>query len=470
MFIAITDNKVLSIVITVFISIGLVFLSYLLIKSIINEIRKDREEKDTRLDGVLNKAQIESSIATYIAQIGSNGQFGLIYIDLDKFTNFTSIFTEKEVRTILNEIVKKLKRNLPTDVKIARYKGDEFLILFSNKYKREDVNRFASILLEQFRMPIKIFDNTLLDQTASISSAFYPNHGSNVSDLIKSLKLVNYQIKKNGGNSTLTYSNTLKNLDDESVDYYYQIKEAIELKQFTLYYQPIMDLNNNEIYAAEALLRWNHPSLGLLSPDKFIPIMEQSGDIYWVGLWGLEKAIQVYYDWKDLGYENIKPSINISLKQLMYEELSTEFQKLCRKYKMNPGNIILEIEEIAIYDKSSVIYNNILRLKNIGFKIAIDGFGIDFNALEHIEKLNINAIKFKYNTLVEKKSFAAQKLFETLLEFVKNRKMLLFVQDIESELMIENIKDLNFQYGQGYYFSKVLSEDEMVEILQNKSN
>jgi EAL domain-containing protein (putative c-di-GMP-specific phosphodiesterase class I) len=130
----------------------------------------------------------------------------------------------------------------------------------------------------------------------------------------------------------------------------------------------------------------------------------------------------------------------------------------------------LEIEEIAIYDKSSVIYNNILRLKNLGFKIAIDGFGIDFNALEHIEKLNINAIKFKYNTLVEKKSFAAQKLFETLLEFVKNRKMLLFVQDIESELMIENIKDLNIQYGQGYYFSKVLSEAEMVELLQNEND
>src|SRR5690606_15140819 len=134
------------------------------------------------------------------------------------------------------------------------------------------------------------------------------------------------------------------------------IKNAIAKKEFLLYYHPIIDIKSKEVYGVEALLRWNHPEHGLLSTFKFINIMEQSGDIYWVGLWGLESLIKNYYEFKQAyPKSNIKFTFNISPKQLMNEALAVDFQRVLKKYKMNAENIVLEIVEFALFDKHNVV-------------------------------------------------------------------------------------------------------------------
>lgn len=464
MILSVLENKVLSTILMIVIVALIIVASYFLFKKIIFEMQKERFAKQNKIDGVISKIEMESLLATYISQLGTNNSFGLLYVDLDKFNNFRNAFNEKEVAVILKEVVNRIKNILPSDVKISRFQGDEFVILMNHKYKRSDVEQYGQKLLEQFREPIKLYEHTVLDQTASIAVAYYPNHGVKVDALIKSLKLAMYKVKKAGGNNLNVYSKSIEE-ETENADYYFQIKDAMEKDQFTLYYQPIVSIETKEVFAIESLIRWNHPTLGVLTPNKFMPIMEQSGDIYWVGLWGLEKLIQNYHVWVNNGV-NVFPTINISSKQLMYDEIAVDFQKICKRTKISPNKIILEIEEFALFDKNNTIYNNLLKLKSIGFQIAIDGYGIDFNALEQIEKLDIDAIKFKYSILTGKKTYAAEKMLETILEFVEKKNKTLIVQDLEDDEMIEKVSKYNAKYGQGYYFSRVLSADDLSEYLK----
>src|SRR5690554_1118580 len=466
MILALAGNRVLSVMLTIFVVGFLIFLSYLLLKKIIKDFKEERYEKQNRLDGVISRAEIELLITRYINQVGNN-QFGLLYIDIDKFGDFKNAFNDNEVKIILSKLISNIKSVLPTDIVISRYQGDEFIVLFNSKYKRDDVLSYGRKLLEKLREPIKLYEHTKLEQTASISIAFYPIHGNRVSNLIKSLQLAMYKVKKAGGNNLTVYSKDALDTKEDA-NYYYEIKEAMEKEEFTFYYQPIFNLETKKVHSIESLIRWHHPTLGLLTPNKFMPIMEQSGDIYWVGLWGLEQLIKTYKIWSENGI-NAYPTINLSLKQLMYDEIATDFQKIIKRTKVNPNNIYLEIEEFALFDANSKIYKNLLKLKDVGFRITVDGYGIDFNALEQIEKLNVDAIKFKYNVLMSEKTYAAEKMLETILEFIDDKNKDLIVQDVETEDMINNVNKYNAKLGQGYYFSKVLPQDKLMELLEDQS-
>src|SRR5690554_496270 len=277
MILALAGNRVLSVMLTIFVVGFLIFLSYLLLKKIIKDFKEERYEKQNRLDGVISRAEIELLITRYINQVGNN-QFGLLYIDIDKFGDFKNAFNDNEVKIILSKLISNIKSVLPTDIVISRYQGDEFIVLFNSKYKRDDVLSYGRKLLEKLREPIKLYEHTKLEQTASISIAFYPIHGNRVSNLIKSLQLAMYKVKKAGGNNLTVYSKDALDTKEDA-NYYYEIKEAMEKEEFTFYYQPIFNLETKKVHSIESLIRWHHPTLGLFTPNKFMPIMEQSGDI-----------------------------------------------------------------------------------------------------------------------------------------------------------------------------------------------
>ena len=167
---------------------------------------------------------------------------------------------------------------------------------------------------------------------------------------------------------------------NDNVEYHFEIKEAIEKKEFIMQYQPVINISQNDIHGFEAFVRWQHPKYGILSPVQFLNIMEQSGDISWIGVWGLETIIMHNYDLnRDFPDKKYQFTLNLSPRQLMDDKLVDEFGKLIRKYKMTTSKITLEISEYSTYEKNTVIKNNIDRLKKIGFKIAINSFGLDYS-------------------------------------------------------------------------------------------
>lgn len=452
----------MTIVLFVIVIVVLIVFIYLLARSFFKERNRILEEKALTIEGVLTRSEIHSVIAAYIAKSNKETQFSLIYIDLDKFTDFVNAFGKNESEKIIEKIIKNIETALPKGVKISRMQNDEFLIFLSMEYDRTEVVDMANKIKAAIGKSIRLFGDTQISATASIAIAFYPVHGGNLKDLLNSLQIATYIIKKSGGDSIRVYSEEMSDIGGEHVEYYYQIKHAIQHKEFQLYYHPMINTKTKDIYGVEALIRWNHPEHGLLSPFKFLGIMEQSGDIHWIALWGLESIIKTYQEIKQVfPKKDIKYSMNLSPKQLMHESLPNDFQKILKKYRMNADNIILEIIEFAVFEKQQTIFNNLKQLKEMGFKVAIDGFGLDYQTLSKVEKMDIDIIKLDNEFLKESEAYMKAKFATLLVDFAHKNEYEVISEMIETKEMMDESKNYDIQIMQGFYFTKPLSAEAL---------
>jgi len=447
---------------TIFVLLLMLALIYLMANSFLKEHKRIQEERALSIEGVLSRTEMTSMITSYMARVGKEGQFSLIYIDLDKFSDFINAFGQTESEKILEKIVKNIEYVLPKGVKISRLQNDEFLIFLTMDYDRTEVVDLGNKLKTAIGRSIKLFGDTQINATGSIAIAFYPVHGSTLKDLLDSLKIATYIIKKNGGNAVRVYNDEMSDQGGEHVEYYYQIKHAIQHKEFQLFYHPMINVKTSSLFGVEALIRWNHPEHGLLSPFKFLGIMEQSGDINWIGLWGIETLIKTYQELKqEFPKREILFSMNLSPKQLMNDSLPMDFQKILKKYRMNADSIILEIIEFAVFDKQINIFKNLKKLKELGFKIAIDGFGLDYATLSRVEELDIDIIKLDNEFLKEEESYMKAKFASLLVEFAKRNKYEVVCEVIENKEMLDEAKKYNIDIMQGFYFSKPLSAEAL---------
>ncbi len=451
-----------TIILSFVVTLVMLALIYFLARSYFKERARIKEEKALTIEGVMTRNEISSIVTSHIARAGKDGAFSLIHLDLDKFTDFVNAFGQIESEKILEKIIKNIEVAVPKSVKIARLQNDEFLIFLSMDYDRTEAVDLANKIKAAINRPIKLFGDTQINATASIAIAFYPIHGQTLKDLLNSLQLATYIIKRNGGNNIRVYSDEMDTEGGEHVEYYYQIKHAIQHKEFQLFYHPMINVKTNQMYGVESLIRWNHPEHGLLSPFKFLGIMEQSGDINWISLWGLETVIKTYQELKqEFPKKDFHFSINLSPKQLMNEHLPQEFQKLLKKYRMNAEYIIIEIIEFAVYDESIQINQTISSLKKLGFKIAIDGFGLDYQTLSKAQNLDIDIIKLDNEFLKEEESYMKAKFASLLIEFAQKNNYLVICEAIEDEAMLEEAKKYDIEVMQGFHFTKPLSAEAL---------
>ncbi|MDY0276563.1 MAG: bifunctional diguanylate cyclase/phosphodiesterase [Acholeplasma sp.] len=451
-------SDVTNVILTILIVGVIVFLGYVLLKVIINEVVKEREEKSMAIDGVISKSEMNTLITTYMTRTGA--PFSLLYIDLDKLNDFALAFGDGETKKMIKNVANRIKKELPAKTYLSRYQKDDFLVFIPSEYSKNDVLEIGSGILESFREKTIIFDDEEIDLTASIAVAQYPNHGSTVENLIQSLLLSIYSIKKEGGNAIKVYSQSL-NENEENMNMYYQIKKAIENKEFTLFYQPIIDLKKKSLIAYEALLRWEHPELGIMAPNKFIAIMEQSGDIHWVGEWGFEKLVIKYLELVKNEINVDYLTINLSQKQLMNNDLPSKFEKILKKHKVQANRFVLEIGEFTIFEKQETIINNLLKLKDLKFNIAIDGFGIDISKFDKLNKFGIDIVKVDYKFIAEE-SFSVSKYMEFLTEYAKKEAKIVVCQGIENIEEQKRVLDFSIDKVQGYFYSKPLNSEEML--------
>ena len=229
-----------------------------------------------------------------------------------------------------------------------------------------------------------------------------------------------------------------------------------------MFYHPIVNVKDHTIYGAEALIRWNHPEHGLLSPFKFLGIMEQSCDIHWIGMWGLETIIKTYQEITQMFPTiDFKVTMNLSPKQLMNDSIFQDFQKILKKYRMNAKHIVLEIVEFTLFDKQDIIRKNIGLLKQLGFKIAIDGYGLDYQKLEKVAALNVDVIKLDSGFLSEEEDFMRAKFANLIVEFAKKHHCDIICELIETKDLMEAAKTFDINLLQGYYFSQPISAEAL---------
>ena len=454
--------SILSIVI-----IGL--LTVVLYYSFKREQKNYKNEIAELMEGVLKRSEIISSINNYIGKSPSTLIFSVILIELDKFDDLVNAFGADKGQKILEETIKKVRKILPNRVSIGRIGEERFIILVKEDYDKNETLRLANKIKETISDGVLVYSDTTVNPTASIGVAFYPNHGRNFKQLVNSLDLAVYNSKSEGGNMVSLYSEKIDKKDMDELQFYYEIKEAIKEQQFVLHYQPIVDLEEKKVYGLEALLRWKHPSLGILTPGSFINFLEQSGDINTVGTWGIEALIKYYIELKkQFIYKDFILSFNLSPKQLISDTLGVNFQRISRKYKIPSNSIVIEIAEFAMFEKDEIFYTNIKNLKDLGFKIAVDGFGIDQSTLTKLSDSPIDIIKLDRSFLEDDESYIQNKYIELLVEYAKNTNKIIICEGLEDLKGVEKAQKYGIKYAQGYLFSKPISQEETTKFIANE--
>lgn len=468
MFLEITQSTTIVLfILTIIITLTFTFFLY-------SRVRRERirykEEKSISLDGLLSKSAITSQINTYLTRITTDVNFSLLLIDFDEYLTISDAFGKKETDRALEKVVFRIVQELPKRVQIASFGGTQFLVFMKSDYDRFQCIELAKNLLEIIRRPVKIYRETNVNFYASIGVCFYPKHGLKFKQLLNSLNIALHNAQRTGGNKYVIYSSNMNNTG-EKIEFHYEIKEAIEKKEFILNYQPIINIKDNDIYGVESFVRWNHPKHGILSPVQFLNIMEQSGEITWIGTWGLESLIKEYFDFLRLYPEKkLIFTMNVSPKQMMDDRIADEFGKIIRKYRMPAEQITLEVEDFSNFQKNNMIVQNIMRLRKLGFKIATNGINLDYSTLSTLDTMPIDMIKLDNHFFYqEKESFMKDKLADLIVDFVNKHQKIIIAEGVETLDMLESIKGYGIDLIQGYYFSKPIVSLELQDYIKNKS-
>lgn len=466
MFLEITDaTAIVLMIIFTTIAMLLVFFFY---KSVKRERQRYKEEKSISIEGLLSKSAINSQISSYLSKITPDSNFSLLLLEIQEFDDISDAFGRKEAERALEKAIFKVIQSLPKRVQIASYGGTRFLIFLKAEYDRFFSIDLARKVISIVNRPIKIFRETNINFISNIGICFYPKHGVKFKHLQNSLNIALHNAVKAGSNKYIVYSQNMKSEFSDNVEYHFEIKEAIEKKEFIMLYQPIIDTDKNEIYGFEAYVRWEHPKHGILTPVQFLNIMEQSGDISWIGVWGLETIIAQNYE-LNRSFPDLKLqfTINISPRQLMDDKIADEFGKMIKKYKMLSSKISLEIAEYSTYEKNSVIKHNIERLKRLGFKIAINGFGLDYAGLTDLASMPIDTIRLDQHFFEkEQETNIKVKLTSLIVDFAKQHNKVVIAEGVENEEMLELVKNAGISKVQGYIYSKPIKPDVLIDFIR----
>jgi diguanylate cyclase (GGDEF)-like protein len=385
----------------------------------------------------------------------------LMYLDIDRFKLINDTLGHLMGDKLLTSIVKRLKENLQKDDYIIRIGGDEFLLILPSISKTEEAEAYAGQMIDLFTQPFWISDYEIF-LTLSIGISLSPQDGTDLRSLMKNSDIAMYRAKEKGRNNYQLFSFQMKLTDLEQLILKNSLHKAIKNDEFMLLYQPRIHLQTGEIIGAEALIRWNHPDLGLIPPMKFIPLAEETGLILPIGEWVLKTACRQNKAWQKKGYPPIRVSVNLSPRQFTQKNLVQMLAGILQETKLDPEYLELEItESISIEDMETVI--SILHdLKSLGVKIAIDDFGTGHSSLSYLKRFPIHCLKidqsFIRNISAKRGDLAITKAIITMAHGLD---LNIVAEGIETIEQLSILKLYQCDEAQGYYFSKPISVDEM---------
>ena len=430
-------------------------------------IRKEKEASQIIVENAVTKKAMEESIRGYIKKIDRFGAFTLLYIDIDGFGDLNEVFGHDACDQLLKEVANRIIRVLPYKASITRYENDEFLVFVKDEDNIQRIEKLAQRITEVIDQPYQVTAGESINITASVGVTTYPQAGENFEDLYSNLLLTTYVSKRDGGNKFTNFYASIVEEEKDNMAYFQEVKHAILNKEFVLYYQPIVNLNEKVLAGAEALMRWNHPTKGVQAPATFLKVLEQSGDIKWVGEWGIETMIRMHNTLAEkFPTVTCRLSLNLSTKQLLDSNLANKFIDIMQKNNAKPEHYMLEISDFMVMEKIAVIRTNIYKLRDYGFKIAVDGFELDGQSVQAIQKSPIDVIKLGRSFLKDiENNFMKEKLLQILVKYAVDNNRTLICEGIETAEVGKYVKAQHVTLGQGYFFAKPLATDAFIEYI-----
>ena len=435
----------------------------------ISELNKTKEAVEylayhDTLTNLPNRRKFTEDITSFI-EMGQ--KFGFFMLDFDRFKHINDSLGHTYGDKLLQVITERIQKILGSDGYFYRFAGDEFIILLPHRIDEETLNQFAQKLLSVFNDKVQLSPTIELYTTGSMGVTIFPDQGQDVDQLIKNADAAMYEAKRQGRNSFKVYDQAMRKATQEYLQIETFLQTAIENDEFELFFQPKFDIKANKINSMEALLRWNHPILGNVPPNTFIPIAEETGSIWCIDKWVLKNACTQNKFWNEAKMDDpLRVAVNISSIQFSHPDFVGMVKKVLEDTGLHPSLLELEITETALIKNANECINNIEKLRDIGIVISIDDFGTGYTSLNYLKSFSFDYLKidqtFVREILVSKENMA---IVKAIIALAGDLQLKVIAEGVEDQEILEYLKEIGCDGIQGYFISRPLCQSDFEKML-----
>jgi diguanylate cyclase (GGDEF)-like protein len=397
----------------------------------------------------------------------TEGLIGVIFLDLDSFKMVNDTMGHSGGDALLQDVAQSLVQRLRKIDTVARFGGDEFLIMVHNISDHKNIIKIAGNILGLFESPFHINEQEFFI-TGSAGVAVYPFDGEDADTLIKNADIAMYTAKTRGKNQYALCTEDMKEQVRKNIrlsNHLYRVQQRNEL---VVYYQPQIRLHTGQIIGVEALLRWKHPELGMVPPNIFIPLAEMNGTINGIGEWILKTATQQNKKWQDIGLPHLRMAVNLSVIQLNNPRIVEMVDQTLKETGLSPKYLELEITESIAMKEAAYIVDILNRLKELGVSISIDDFGTEYSSLNRIKVLPIDRIKIDMQFVQGiEGSEKDQAITKVIINLAKSLGLEVLAEGVETAPQLEFLNQKMCDDVQGYYYYKPMPAEEMEALLRS---
>lgn len=398
-----------------------------------------------RIDQAISRAQREE------------GQFALLFIDIDHFKVINDSMGHDAGDQLLNLISMRLRDTLRKSDTVARLGGDEFTVIIEYLQHSDDVIQITKNILSTLDLPAEVNGKEVY-VGGSIGIAMYPQDGENFGVLLKNADTAMYKAKELGRNTFQFYASEMSHKAMQRLELENQIRTALKEDQFEVYYQPKIDLQNNKCMGVEALVRWNHPQRGLISPDDFVPLAEEIGLITQLDEWVMKAACLQFMQWKQQGYPLNNLSVNISSRHFKEGNLIEYCTTLLEMTGISAEQLEIELTESALVDNYSNAKYILDKLHTMGLRIALDDFGTGYASMAYLKEFPFDTVKIDRSFIRDiPQDHEDAAIVTAMIQLSQALKLNIVAEGIETDQQRQFLYDNACGYGQGYLWSRPVS-------------
>jgi diguanylate cyclase (GGDEF)-like protein len=417
------------------------------------------------LTGLANRTFFADRAEAAIAHARrTSGQGAVLFLDLDRFKNVNDSLGHAVGNLLLQAVAKRLRAATRADDTVARLGGDEFVVLLPELEDKAMASTVATTILDAFTEPFTVSGHRVF-ASPSIGIAVFPADGHDPDTLLKNADTAMYRAKERGRRTFCSYESSMNDHAHERLDLEARLHGAIARNELRLHYQPKIHLPTGRITGMEALLRWEHPDLGLLQPASFIPLAEESGLIVPIGEWALHEACRQNQEWTAAGFTPLVVAVNLSPRQFQQQRIEDVTARILRSTGLDPARLELEVTESLAMHEPAHVTATLGDLRAMGVQCSIDDFGTGYSGLSQLTQLPIDKLKIDKSFVATIDSDREAPIVMAVVALAHGLGLAVVAEGVETDAQLERLRELGCDEMQGFLFSRPVSADRFEQLL-----